>query len=120
MATIDVDKYAGGGATIGIDNSNQSVYISGNENKMLTDTEGKPLRDEAADILMHELVGHAIPHILGEDTGNAVENENKAREQLKPGQNQKRAAEPIHNEDPSLPPCTPYKATESEKDTIKK
>jgi hypothetical protein len=29
--------------------------------------------------LMHELVGHAIPRLVGGDTGNAVDNENKVR-----------------------------------------
>jgi hypothetical protein len=30
-------------------------------------------------ILMHELVGHDIPRMVGSDTGNAVLNENKVR-----------------------------------------
>lgn len=98
----DVDKDAGGGATNGnmitnIDsNGNKTeskeadVFISGNENKELKDTKGNPLRDDAADILMHELLGHAIPWIVGKDTGNAVDNENKARKELEPNHNQER------------------------------
>jgi hypothetical protein len=42
------------------------------------------------------LVGHAIPHIIGADTGNAVTDENKARAQER-GATQ-RPAEPGHNE----------------------
>ena len=74
------------------------VTISGNGSDKLLDTEGKPLRDEPADILAHELLGHAIPYIVGQDTGNAVENENKARSEYKEGDNQKRASEPTHIE----------------------
>jgi hypothetical protein len=39
----------------------------------------QPIGDAPADILAHELVGHAIPMTLGGDTGNAVDNENKVR-----------------------------------------
>lgn len=45
----------------------------------LMDADGKPLTADAADILIHELVGHAIPWVAGGDTGNAVDNENKVR-----------------------------------------
>lgn len=70
------------------------VIISGNPNMTVLDEKGEPLRDDPADILMHELVGHAVPYITHiSDTGNAVENENKARVELKTGMNQKRAPE---------------------------
>ncbi len=62
---------------------NARVIISGRSNSNLKDTKGKKLRDEAADILAHELVGHAIPYIIVGDTGNAVDNENKVRDQKK-------------------------------------
>ena len=53
------------------------------------------MKDDASDILAHELVGHAIPHITQTDTGNAVDNENKVRkEQGSP----ERAKEPTHKE----------------------
>jgi len=45
---------------------------------------------------MHELVGHAIPFTEGTNTGNAIDNENKVRIQLKEGQNQERAKDPNH------------------------
>ncbi|MFT3679262.1 MAG: SpvB/TcaC N-terminal domain-containing protein [Ferruginibacter sp.] len=94
----DVDKQAGGGVTFsgkGADITNQLVVISGNKNENLKDTEGNPLVDRPADILLHEIVGHAAPHILGKDSGNAVANENKAR--LQTG-SKERASESGHHE----------------------
>jgi RHS repeat-associated protein len=95
---FNVDKMAGGGVTFGIKNSNQLVYVSGNINHNLLDTEGAELKDRVADGLVHELVGHAIPAIVGSDTGNAIKNENKVRAQLGPGRDDLRAAEPRHIE----------------------
>ena len=95
---IDVDTRAGGGVTFGYEGTDQQVFISGNENKNLKDTEGNTLTDGPEEILMHELVGHAIPAIVGSDTGNAVQNENKARAEFSPGKNQQRAPEPSHKE----------------------
>ena len=98
----DTDADWGGGATAGGVGTDQIIWISGNENKNLKDTKGKSLRDEAADILAHELVGHAIPGVAGSDTGNAVENENKVRKEYKEknqvGESPLRAAEPAHKE----------------------
>lgn len=58
------------------------MYISGNSNNDLVDTNGAPLRATPADILMHEMVGHAIPVATKWDTGNAVDNKNKARAEI--------------------------------------
>ncbi len=92
---VDVD--AGGGVTIGArSGGNQKVVISGNSNTTLKDVSGGPLRDTPADILAHELGGHAIPHITGTQTGNAVEDENRIRNEV-PGSGQ-RAPEPSHQE----------------------
>ena len=95
---LNVDKDAGGGVTYGEKGTAQLVYVSGNELKVLNDTDGKPLSDKPADILAHELVGHAIPHIVGKDSGNAITNENKVRAELGPGRNQQREADPTHDE----------------------
>ncbi|MCI2260485.1 RHS repeat domain-containing protein [Xanthomonas indica] len=93
----DVDSAAGGGVTVGrTHGGDQEVTISGNPLNSLKDTSGAQLRDDPADILMHEMVGHAIPHVVGSDTGNAVDNENKARSEI-PGSGI-RAAEPWHGE----------------------
>jgi hypothetical protein len=96
----NVDKDDGGGVTFQGKGggTNQIVYISGNPNENLKDVGGNQLRDDPDDILAHELVGHAIPHIVGSDTGNAVDNENKVRSQEKPGQNQLRVPQPKHTE----------------------
>jgi len=106
----DVDKDTGGGATIEktitktdskgnvIISKEADVIFSGNENKNIKDTNGNALRDDPADIIMHEIVGHASPWTVGPDTGNAVDNENKARKELAPGQNQERKQDPNHKE----------------------
>ncbi|CAM1367949.1 conserved hypothetical protein [Tenacibaculum litopenaei] len=78
--------------------SDQTVVISGNENKNIKDTDGNQLRDEPADILVHEIIEHAVPKMVGSDTGNAVKNENKARAQYDKQNNCQRASEPNHKE----------------------
>lgn len=78
---LDTRKYSGG-VTWGATGTDQLVVISGNGVSSEKDTFGKELIQTAADILAHELVGHAIPSIVGSDTGNAVDNENKVRKQL--------------------------------------
>jgi len=106
--TKDVDKDSGGGTTLTGTHKDATtgvvvdkwatVTISGKENNTEKDTNGKTLVSEAKDILMHELVGHAIPAIVGTDTGNAVDNENKVRAQYPEGQNQLRQKDPDHKE----------------------
>jgi RHS repeat-associated protein len=93
---IDVDRDTGGGMTAGIKGGNPIVVISGNSNPNATDTKGRSFTESPADILAHELVGHAIPRAIKADTGNAVENANKVHSQI-PGK-PLRAAEPRHFE----------------------
>ncbi len=76
----------------------EHVVISGDANPNVEDQAGKPLHDTPADILAHELVGHAIPDITKKDTGNAVDDENKVRSQEGKGKNKKRRREPDHTE----------------------
>ncbi len=82
----------------------QSVYIDGKDynkekspyiNTNLKDVDGELLKYDAADILMHELVGHAIPNALNQKV-DPIKEENKVREQLKPGSNKLRAADSKH------------------------
>ena len=101
----DIDKTSGGGVTTTVNGGkgeNVLVQISGNENKNIKDTNGNQLEDKPADILSHELVGHAIPYTVGTDTGNAVDNENKVRKEVKKkgqtGPSPLRKAEPTHKE----------------------
>ncbi|TAA24545.1 hypothetical protein [Pseudoxanthomonas winnipegensis] len=63
--------------------SDQNVVVTGQSytGDIQTST-GAPLTETPPDILMHELVGHAIPGAVGSDTGNAVGNENKVRIEL--------------------------------------
>ncbi len=92
--TKDVDKDAGGGVTIpstttttdlttGVKTISKEadIIVSGNPLVGLKDTKGNALTDSPADILAHELVGHAIPYITKPDTGDAVKNENKVRKE---------------------------------------
>jgi hypothetical protein len=67
------------------------VIISGNPNFNLP---GKVV-DGPELILMHEIVGHAVPIMRGKMNGNAVENENKVRAELK---FTLRKPEPLHLE----------------------
>ncbi len=78
-------QQVGGGATQGLGYgtalSDQNVMVTGESYShpdMLTTT-GDLLTQSPAMVLMHELVGHAIPGAVGSDTGNAVGNENKVR-----------------------------------------
>ncbi len=80
---IDLDKIGGGGATTNSKGTDQVVYITDNGLSKLEGADGKMYKKSAAEVLLHELVGHAIPNLKGTDTGNAVDNENRAREQTK-------------------------------------
>ncbi|SEP23491.1 RHS repeat-associated core domain-containing protein [Flavobacterium sp. CF108] len=105
--TKSVDNDAGGGVTSKKSTTTTysdgtktvtkeaDVTISGNPLVGLKDTNGNALTDNPADILAHELVGHAIPYITKTDTGNAVDNENKVR---KDTNSPERANEPNHKE----------------------
>jgi RHS repeat-associated protein len=62
----------------------RTVYaaISGNPLET-TDSSGNPLVDSPARVLMHEMLGHSIPILLGERLDqNAVDLTNRAREEL--------------------------------------
>lgn len=74
-----------GGLTQALGNglSDQNVMVTGQSytGDMQTST-GDPLTQTPGTVLMHEMVGHAIPGAVGPDTGNAVGNENKVRIQI--------------------------------------
>jgi hypothetical protein len=77
--------------------SDQNVMVTGESftGDILNST-GSSLTESPAMILMHELVGHAIPGAVGSDTGNAVSNENKVRIEIPEADLRKR--EPDHVE----------------------
>ncbi len=94
----DVDKVAGGGVTQQgtiketVTEKGQTkettekaalVTISGNSNLDVRNDSGDKDVSSPTEILTHELVGHAIPYVVKSDTGNAVDNENKVRTELK-------------------------------------
>jgi RHS repeat-associated protein len=83
---VNITNEFGGGVTLGSDRSiQQLVYISGKEGGggfVIGATTGMAIYYGPADILLHELIGHAIPHNLGGGTGNAIDNENVARKQM--------------------------------------
>jgi len=91
----NVDTSAGGGATISYSDGSQKVVISGNSTNLATDAKGGSLTMSPAEILTHELVGHAVPAVSGKDTGNAIANENKVRAEKGSPQ---RKADPQHHE----------------------
>lgn len=103
----NIDLDAGGGTTLKSTTtvtdpktgkksvSKEAHIVTSGHASVVSDAQGKPLKASASDILLHEFTGHAIPHIVGKDTGNAVDNENKARTQLKVPLREK---EPDHKE----------------------
>jgi len=102
--SIDLVK-AGGISVPTTEGSQQDVYISGKDYNTLgsentnnvKDASGNALPQEAADILIHETVGHGIPKLLKDAKDkNAVTEENKVRAQLKPGHNTQRKDDPKH------------------------
>jgi RHS repeat-associated protein len=115
--TKDVDNDAGGGVTSvtkaivkpappgpfapelikqgDVTVTEQTVTISGNENKNITNEKGVSIKDDAADILVHEIVGHVIANFYGKTMtqGNAITEENKVRKENNQPQ---RKADPKH------------------------
>ena len=90
---LDVDgPQTNGGLTDGKVGGNQSVVISGQANTTVQGASGSSIPTGPDMVLMHELVGHAIPNMIGGGSGNAVENENQIREQI-PGAGQRESQE---------------------------
>ena len=82
----DVQNESGGGVTLVPQTPGTvAVTISGLPYEGLVDTKGRAVWDSLADILMHELVGHAIPRVAGSDSGSAIQNENEVRQEMTPG-----------------------------------
>jgi hypothetical protein len=79
---IDIDAKLGGGVTAKTAGGNAHVTVTGNSVDYLRDKAGNPLKMDAPEVVMHELLGHAIPYVTGEGTGSAIGNENIARGQI--------------------------------------
>ena len=80
--TISVSDM-GDGATYFISNKEIGSAITG-KSHVVYDKNNQPIEQTPADIIMHELFGHAIPKIINADysTGNAIKNENIIRREL--------------------------------------
>ena len=61
--------------------SNVKTVVSGKDH-LVHDTEGNIIKKSVAEILIHEIVGHAAPVLVGTETGNAIKNENIIRKEL--------------------------------------
>jgi RHS repeat-associated protein len=97
---VNVQDY-GGGLTQPRSSGGVFTVVSGNGSST-TDTDGNYMSVTPGEVLMHELLGHAAPYLLGSDTGNAISNENKGRAEIS-GLKQ-RAADPNHTERRQPPP----------------
>ena len=78
--TYDVNKM-GGGLTDKTIKTNVKTVVS-EKGHLVHDSNGNELKKTAAEVLIHEIVGHAAPAIAGTETGNAVKNENIVRKEL--------------------------------------
>ena len=80
--TISVSQ-KGDGATYYINEKEIGSVITG-KSHVVYDKNNQPLEQSPADILMHEIFGHAIPKVINADysTGNAIKNENIIRREL--------------------------------------
>ena len=81
--TKNVEKDYGGGLTITDKNNKADVktVITGKDH-IVHDTNGNKIKKPGGEVLIHEIVGHAAPAIVGTETGNAVDNENIVRKEL--------------------------------------
>ena len=77
----DVTK-TGGGLTDKTNKTNVKTVVS-EKGHLVHDTEGNEVKKTAEEVLIHEIVGHAAPALVGTETGNAVKNENIVRKELK-------------------------------------
>lgn len=72
----------GGGLTDKTIKTDLKTIVS-EKGHVVHDTKGYEVKKQAAEILIHEIVGHATPALVGSETGNAVKNENIVRRELK-------------------------------------
>ena len=94
----DVEIEGGGGTTSNFSNTLKIITITGRNSiydiPMKNDTTHKYTPEE---ILMHELVGHAIPLLLNKTGGSAIFNENAIREELGLNERKETYNDPVVN-----------------------
>lgn len=86
-SNINVDSAFVGGVTDFSDRDYKiNITISGNdhpkENRKIFDVDGNPLGKTASEILMHEVVVHAVPYITKYHQQNGIALENEVNEEL--------------------------------------
>lgn len=103
-ASYNVNDVGHGGITEARSNGDVLTTVSG-DGAYAPDVNGISTYSRPEDVLMHEIVGHGVPLLGYPDTGNAISDENKAREQVGIPL---RGADPDHVEgSPKLPPPPP-------------
>ncbi|MFL7963361.1 RHS repeat-associated core domain-containing protein [Pseudomonas kielensis] len=79
---VNISDY-GGAATTSFGDGSAHLITVGKEITSYGAQDGGSVNPDQGGALMHEMVGHAIPRMVGSDTGNAVSNENKVRVEIK-------------------------------------
>ena len=79
--TKDVEKKYGGGLTNTTNKADVKTVVTGKDH-IVHDTNGNEVKKSGGEVLIHEIVGHAAPALVGTETGNAVDNENIVRKEL--------------------------------------
>lgn len=79
---VNISDY-GGAATTSFGDGSAHLVTVGKEITSYGAQDGGSVNPDQGGALMHEMVGHAIPRMVGSDTGNAVSNENKVRAEIK-------------------------------------
>jgi len=77
--TLNIYDLGGGGTFADAESGNQTVVVGTRGVNIARDRSGRALPQTPADLLMHELIVHAIPNMTGVDMNNGVENENRVR-----------------------------------------
>lgn len=82
---VDVSTAGEGVTAIGYtDEKPWATTVISGKSRITEGADGSNITMTPAEILLHELVGHAIPWLtINPDKGNAIDNENKARTELK-------------------------------------
>ena len=78
----DVESEGGGGVTSPVSDSLKLIAITGQLSKPILMKNFRMHRYTPEEVLMHELVGHAIPMLFDLNGGSAIFNENTIRKEL--------------------------------------
>ena len=97
-ADYDVENEGGGGFTCNYTDSLKLVTITGRDSPYNISMEnGETHKFSPEEILMHELVGHAIPILLNVTGGSAIFNENTIRRELGINERKETDNDPVVN-----------------------